>query len=92
MSNIESKMFRHFAEPRVCGRADVSGQLHGDLCDEQVGVLCVLAVLVSTRPQLMLLTTPQEEEQLQPAQHKQPGAQHHPDQREADGQQVVSSV
>lgn len=38
----------------------------------------------------MLLKTPQEEEQLQPAKHKQPGAQHHTDKREASGQQVGS--
>lgn len=79
------------AESRVCGRADVSGQLHGDLCDEQVGLLRVLAVLVPTRPQLVLLSTPPEEEQLRSAQHKQPGAQHHTDKREARGQQVVST-
>lgn len=40
----------------------------------------------------MLLETPQEEEQLQPAKHKQPGAQHHPDKREASGQQVGCPV
>lgn len=87
---------RHFpppslpaAESRVCGRADVSVQLHGDLSDEQVGLPHVLAVLVAARTELVLLSAPQEEEQLQSAQHKQPGAQHHPDQREASGQQVV---
>lgn len=40
----------------------------------------------------MLLAASSEEEQLQPAQHKQPGAQHHPDQREASGQQVACSL
>lgn len=40
----------------------------------------------------MLLKTPQEEEQLQPAKHKQPGAQHHTDKREASGQQVGGPV
>lgn len=90
MSNIETKLPpSSFAESWVCGRADVSVQLHGDLCDEQVGLPYVLAVLVSTRPQFMLLSTQQEEEQLQSAQHKQPGTQHHTDKREANGQQVV---
>lgn len=40
----------------------------------------------------MLLKTPQEEEQLQPAKHKQPGAQHHTDKREASDQQVRCPV
>lgn len=66
-------------ESRVRGRADVPVQLHGDLRDEQVGLTFVLAVLVPARTQLLLLAPPQEEEQLQPAQHQQPGAQHHPD-------------
>lgn len=89
MSNIESKFPPSSAESRVCGRADVSSQLHGNLCDEQVGFPSVFAVLVSARSQFVLLSTPQEEEQLQPAKHKQPGAEHHTDKREACCQQVV---
>lgn len=78
------------AESRVCGRADVPVELLGDLGDEQIGLSWVLFVLLASWAQLMLLTAPQEEEQLQPAKHKQPGAQHHTDKREASGQQVAS--
>lgn len=85
----ESKFPPSFAESWVCGRADVSIQLHGNLCDEQVELQSLFDVLVSARPRLVLLQTPQEEEQLQPAKHKQPGAQHHTDKREACCQQVV---
>lgn len=78
------------AESRVCGRADVPVELLGHLGDEQIGLSDVLAVLLASRARLMLLTAPPEEEQLQPAKHKQPGAQHHTDKREASGQQVGS--
>lgn len=78
------------AESRVCGRADVPVELLGDLGDEQIGLPVVLFVLLPSRARLMLLKTPQEEEQLQPAKHKQPGAQHHTDKGEASGQQVGS--
>lgn len=80
------------AESRVCGRADVPVELLGDLGDEQIGLAVVLSVLLASRARLMLLKTPQEEEQLQPAKHKQPGAQHHTDKREANDQQVGSPV
>lgn len=78
------------AESRVCGRADVPVELLRDLGDEQIRLSWVLSVLLASRAGLVLLAAPQEEEQLQPAKHKQPGAQHHTDQREASGQQVVS--
>ncbi|MFT7812584.1 potassium voltage-gated channel subfamily D member 2 isoform X1, partial [Arapaima gigas] len=84
------------SESRVCGRADLRDQLHGDVVGQPDAVALLLRVLLPARP-LVLLLPPQQAEELPRSQlhhrrrapRQRAGAQHHPDPGEAAVQQSV---